>query len=50
MGKRALSYLTPEARARVHIDACSAAAGWVVQDGKQANLAAARGVASASSC
>jgi type I restriction enzyme R subunit len=40
-----LSYLTPEARARVRIDEMLAAAGWVVQGGKQANLAAARGVA-----
>ena len=40
-----LSYLTPEARARVRIDEMLAAAGWVVQDGKQVNFAAARGVA-----
>ncbi len=40
-----LSYLTPEARARVRIDEMLAAAGWVVQDGKQTNFAAARGVA-----
>ena len=45
MGKRGHSYLTPEARARVRIDEMLAAAGWAVQDGKQANLAAARGVA-----
>ena len=41
----ALSYLTPEARARLGIDRMLERAGWVVQSGKQANLAAARGVA-----
>jgi type I restriction enzyme R subunit len=41
----ALPYLTPEARARVRIDEMLAAAGWVVQDAKQVNLAASRGVA-----
>ena len=39
-----LSYLTPEGRARVRIDEMLAAAGWVVQDAKQVNVAAfARG-------
>ncbi len=41
----ALSYLTPEARARVRIDEMLAAAGWDVQNARSANLAAARGVA-----
>jgi len=45
MSDSALSYLTPEARARVRIDEMLVAAGWAVQDAKQANLAAARGVA-----
>ena len=45
MTERALSYLTPEARARVHIDEMLEQAGWAVQDGKRVNLAAARGVA-----
>ena len=45
MSDELLSYLTPEARARVRIDEMLAAAGWVVQDAKQANLAASRGVA-----
>jgi type I restriction enzyme, R subunit len=40
-----LAYLTPEARARVQIDAMLAAAGWAVQDARSVNLAAARGVA-----
>jgi type I restriction enzyme R subunit len=40
-----LAYLTPEARARVRIDQMLAAAGWTVQDGKQVNFAASRGVA-----
>jgi len=40
-----LAYLTPEARARVEIDRKLAAAGWVVQDARAVNLAAARGVA-----
>jgi type I restriction enzyme R subunit len=40
-----LFYLTPEARARVRIDEMLTAAGWAVQDGKQVNFAAARGVA-----
>jgi type I restriction enzyme, R subunit len=41
----ALSYLTPEAQARVRIDQMLAAAGWVVQDYGAVNLSAARGVA-----
>lgn len=45
MSDPALTYLTPEARTRVRIDEMLAAAGWVVQDGKQANLAASCGVA-----
>ena len=40
-----LAYLTPEAKARVEIDAKLAAAGWVVQDARAVNLSAARGVA-----
>ncbi|HET9438023.1 MAG TPA: DEAD/DEAH box helicase family protein, partial [Gaiellaceae bacterium] len=40
-----LAYLTPEAKARVEIDAKLAAAGWAVQDARATNLAAARGVA-----
>jgi type I restriction enzyme R subunit len=39
------SYLAPEARARIEIDAMLGAAGWVVQDYARANLSAARGVA-----
>ena len=39
-----LAYLTPEARARVAIDRMLREAGWAVQDGTKANLAAARGV------
>ena len=38
-------YLTPEARARVDIDAMLEAAGWVIQDRDEINLAAGRGVA-----
>ena len=45
MSEGALSYLTPEARARVHIDEMLELAGWAVQDAKQVNLTAARGVA-----
>ncbi len=41
----ALSYLTPEARARVEIDRMLARAGWIVQSADQANLKAGRGVA-----
>jgi type I restriction enzyme R subunit len=41
----ALSYLTPEAQARVRIDQMLAAAGWAVQDYSAVNLSAARGVA-----
>jgi type I restriction enzyme R subunit len=37
--------LTPEAQAREQIDRLLAAAGWAVQDVKQANIHAARGVA-----
>jgi type I restriction enzyme R subunit len=40
-----LAYLTPEAKARVEIDAKLAAAGWAVQDARAVNLSAARGVA-----
>ena len=40
-----LAYLTPEAKARIEIDRMLAAAGWVVQDARAANLAAAQGVA-----
>ena len=40
-----LAYLTPEAKARVEIDAKLAASGWTVQDARAVNLAAARGVA-----
>jgi type I restriction enzyme R subunit len=36
---------TPEARARTEIDALLVAAGWLVQDRNQLNLAAGRGVA-----
>ena len=38
-------YLTPEARARVDIDAMLEAAGWIIQDRSGLNLAAGRGVA-----
>lgn len=37
--------MTPEAKAREHIDRKLAAAGWLVQDFKQANFSAAPGVA-----
>ena len=37
--------MTPEAQARQQIDAKLAAAGWLVQDLKQLNLGASRGVA-----
>lgn len=37
---------TPEQRAREEIDRLLAAAGWVVQDFKQADIHAALGVAS----
>ncbi|HUG65450.1 MAG TPA: DEAD/DEAH box helicase family protein, partial [Gaiellaceae bacterium] len=40
-----LAYLTPEAKARVEIDAKLMAAGWAVQDARAVNLAAGRGVA-----
>jgi type I restriction enzyme R subunit len=40
-----LTYLTPEARARVEIDLMLGAAGWVVQNASRVNLSAARGVA-----
>jgi hypothetical protein len=36
---------TPEQRARLDIDTALAAAGWVVQDRAQMNLAAGRGCA-----
>ena len=45
MDEDELSYLTPEARARVRIDKMLTAAGWAVQDVKGINFAAARGVA-----
>src|SRR5438105_3677395 len=45
MSEGALSYLTPEARARVRIDELLHQAGWSVQHARKANLAAARGVA-----
>src|SRR5437588_5638418 len=45
MSEGALSYLTPEAKARVRIDEMLAKASWVVQDANKVNLAAARGVA-----
>lgn len=38
-------YLTPEARARVDIDAMLEAAGWIIQNRSELNLAAGRGVA-----
>src|ERR1700675_4071408 len=37
--------ITPEDRARENIDKLLTAAGWIVQDRKQTNLAAGRGVA-----
>ncbi|MGH3109636.1 MAG: DEAD/DEAH box helicase family protein [Gaiellaceae bacterium] len=40
-----VSYLTPEARARVEIDRMLEAAGWAVQDARAVNLSASRGVA-----
>ena len=40
-----LAYLTPEAKARVEIDAKLMAAGWAVQDARAVNLSAAKGVA-----
>lgn len=45
MTEGALTYLTPEAQARVRIDAMLTAAGWVVQGYGAVNLSAARGVA-----
>jgi type I restriction enzyme, R subunit len=45
MDDEALSYLTPEARARVQIDRMLEQAGWSVQDANAVNLAASRGVA-----
>lgn len=45
MTEGALSYLTPEAQARVRIDEMLAAAGWSVQGYGAVNLSAARGVA-----
>jgi type I restriction enzyme R subunit len=39
------AYLTPEAEARVEIDAMLELAGWAVQDPDQVNLTASRGVA-----
>src|SRR5919202_475684 len=41
----ALSYLTPEAQARVRIDEMLRAAGWAVQRYGAVNLSAGRGVA-----
>jgi type I restriction enzyme R subunit len=37
--------ITPEDRARENIDKLLTAAGWIVQDKKEANLTAGRGVA-----
>ena len=37
--------MTPEQKARENIDAALADAGWVVQNRKEANLSAGRGVA-----
>ena len=45
MSDSTLSYLTPEARARVQIDRMLDRAGWIVQSADQANLNAGRGVA-----
>jgi type I restriction enzyme R subunit len=45
MADATLSYLTPEARARVRIDEMLAAAGWAVQSASQVSLGARRGVA-----
>ena len=45
MTEGALTYLTPEAQARVRIDEMLTAAGWVVQGYGAVNLSAARGVA-----
>ena len=45
MSEGALSYLTPEAKARVEIDRMLDLAGWKVQKANEVNLAAARGVA-----
>ncbi len=45
MTDASLAYLTPEGKARGKIDEMLDAAGWVVQDARQANLGAARGVA-----
>jgi hypothetical protein len=45
MTEGALSYLTPEAKARVEIDAKLERAGWQVQHANQVNPAAAPGVA-----
>src|SRR5919108_1359785 len=40
-----IAYLTPEARARLQIDAMLAEAGWAVQDASGVSLSASRGVA-----
>jgi len=45
MSDGGLSYLTPEAKARVEIDKLLVDAGWVVQDARAVNLAASLGVA-----
>jgi type I restriction enzyme R subunit len=45
MSDSALSYLTPEARARVQIDRMLEQAGWIVQSADQANLKAGHGIA-----
>ena len=45
MSESAVSYLTREAQARVEIDSMLTKAGWIVQDGAKANLAAGRGIA-----
>jgi|ERR1039458_8809426 type I restriction enzyme R subunit len=45
MSDSTLSYLTPEARARVQIDRMLEQAGWIVQSADEVNLKAGRGVA-----
>jgi type I restriction enzyme R subunit len=45
MSDEATLHLTPEAQARVGIDAMLGAAGWLVQDRNEINLYAGRGVA-----
>jgi type I site-specific restriction endonuclease len=43
------SYLSAEDKARVEIDKMLEAAGWAVQDAREANLAAARAIRSRAS-